>query len=61
MKREEVVKNIMSTYKKFGVTEKEIEEQMEKAVKKVPFEVKKIKVILFLIKKYKKFISIFKI
>ena len=43
------------------MTEKEIEEQKEKAVKKVPFEVKKIKVILFLIKKYKKFISIFKI
>lgn len=43
------------------MTEKEIEEQMEKAVKKVPFEVKKIKVILFLIKKYKKFISIFRI
>ena len=43
------------------MTEKEIEEQMEKAVKKVPFEVKKIKVILFLIKKYKKFIKIFKI
>lgn len=43
------------------MTEKEIEEQMARAVKKVPFEVKKIKVILFLIKKYKKFISIFKI
>ena len=43
------------------MTEKEIEEQMERAVKKVPFEVKKIKFILFLIKKYKKFIEIFKI
>lgn len=43
------------------MTEKEIEEQMERAVKKVPFEVKKIKFILFLIKKYKKFIGIFKI
>lgn len=43
------------------MTEKEIEEQMARAVKKVPFEVKKIKLILFLIKKYKKFISIFKI
>ncbi|WP_300356559.1 hypothetical protein [Fusobacterium sp.] len=43
------------------MTEKEIEEQMSRAVKKVPFEVRKIKLILFLIKKYKKFVSIFKI
>lgn len=43
------------------MTEKEIEKQMSIAVKKVPFEVKKIKLVLFLIKKYKKFISIFKI
>ena len=43
------------------MTEREIEEQMARAVKKVPFEVKKIKFILFLIKKYKKFIGIFKI
>lgn len=41
------------------MTEREIEEQMARAVKKVPFEVKKIKFILFLIKKYKKFIGIF--
>ena len=43
------------------MTEKEIEEQMERAVKKVPFEIKKIKMILFLVKKYRKFVSIFKI
>lgn len=43
------------------MTEKEVEEQMSRAVKKVPFEVRKIKLILFLIKKYKKFVSIFKI
>ncbi len=43
------------------MTEKEIEQQMAKAVKKVPFEIKKIKFILFLVKKYKKFIGIFKI
>lgn len=42
------------------MTEKEIEIQMAKAVKKVPFEVKKIKIILFFIKKYKKIINIFK-
>lgn len=41
--------------------EKEIEKQMDIAVKKVPFEIKKIKFILFLIKKYKKFIKLFKI
>ena len=34
------------------MTEKEIEEQMSKAVKKVPFEIKKIKFILFLVKIY---------
>lgn len=33
MKREEVVKNIMSTYKKFGVTEKEIEEVIDSGLK----------------------------
>lgn len=43
------------------MTEKEIDEQMARAVKKVPFEVKKIKFILFLVKKYKSFIKIFKI
>lgn len=43
------------------MTEKEIEEQMARVVKKVPFEIKKIKLILFLVKKYKKFIKIFKI
>ena len=32
------------------MTEKEIEEQMARAVKKVPFEIKKIKLILFLVK-----------
>ena len=33
MKREEVVKNIMSTYKKFGVTEKEIEVVIDSGLK----------------------------
>ena len=32
------------------MTEKEMEEQMEKALKKVPFEIKKIKVMLFFLK-----------
>lgn len=43
------------------MTEKEIEEQMERAVKKVPFEVKKIKFVLFLIKKYKRITRFFKV
>ena len=43
------------------MTEKEIEKQMERAVKKIPFEIKKIKFILFIIKKYKNFIKFFKI
>lgn len=43
------------------MTEAEIEKQMDKAVKRVPFEVKKIKFILFLIKKYKNILKLFKI
>lgn len=42
------------------MTEKEIELQMDKALKKVPFEVKKIKIILEIVKKYKRLKSIFK-
>ncbi|WP_211491242.1 MULTISPECIES: hypothetical protein [unclassified Fusobacterium] len=41
-------------------TEKEIELQMEKSLKKIPFEIKKIKFLLSIIKSYKKLISIFK-
>lgn len=42
------------------MTEKEIELQMDKALKKVPFEVKKIKIILEIVKKYKRLKTIFK-
>lgn len=41
-------------------TEKEIELQMERSLEKIPFEIKKIKFLLSVIKSYKKFISIFK-
>lgn len=34
-------------------TEKEIELQMEKAIEKIPFELKKIKFILFLLKSWR--------
>lgn len=43
------------------MTDLEIEKQMEKALKKIPFEVKKIKFILFLVKKWKNLIRLFKI
>ena len=43
------------------MTEQEIEKQMEIAAKKVPFEIKKIKFILFLVKKYKRLMRLFKI
>lgn len=36
------------------MTDKEIELQMEKAIKKIPWEIKKIKMILFLVKTYRK-------
>lgn len=42
------------------LTEKEIEEQMEKSIKKIPFEMKKIKFILYILKKFKKIKSFFK-
>lgn len=41
------------------LTEKEIELQMTKSLKKIPFEIKKIKFILHLVKIFKKFKSIF--
>ncbi len=41
-------------------TEKEIELQMERSLEKIPFEIKKIKFLLSIIKSYKKLISIFK-
>lgn len=43
------------------MTDKEIELQMEKAIEKIPWEIKKIKLILFIIKKIKKFKSLFSI
>ncbi len=36
------------------MTEKEIEISMDRALKKLPFEIKKIKFILFLMKLFKK-------
>ena len=43
-----------------NMTEKEINLQMEKALEKVPFEIKKIKFILSLVKISKKVKKIFK-
>lgn len=36
---------------KIDINEKKIEAQMEKALKKLPFEIKKIKIVLWLLKK----------
>lgn len=41
------------------LTEEEIELQMERSLKKIPFEIKKIKFVLYLVKKFKKLKSIF--
>ncbi|WP_410207508.1 hypothetical protein [Fusobacterium sp.] len=41
------------------LSEKEIEAQMEKALKKIPFEIKKIKFLLSIVKSFKKIKSIF--
>lgn len=43
-----------------SMTEKEIDLQMKKALEKVPFEIKKIKFILSLVKAVKKIKKIFK-
>ncbi|CAK7032131.1 MULTISPECIES: hypothetical protein [Fusobacterium] len=43
------------------LTEKEIEIQMEKALNKIPFEIKKIKFALEVVKKIKRLKMIFKI
>ena len=43
------------------MTDKEIEIQMEKAIDKIPREIKKIKVILFLIKNFRKLKGFLKI
>lgn len=40
--------------------DKKIEIQMEKSLKKIPWEIKKIKFILSVIKKWKRFIGLFK-
>lgn len=42
------------------MTEKEIELQMERALDKIPFEMKKIKFVLGIIKRVKKIKGIFK-
>lgn len=42
------------------MTEKEIENQMNRALKKLPFEIKKIKFYLFIIKKWKHLLKTFK-
>lgn len=41
------------------MTEQEIEIQMKKAAQKVPYEIKKIKILLALVKFFKKIKSIF--
>lgn len=43
------------------MTDNEIEMQMNKALKKVPLEVRKIKIILFFIKKWKNLLNLFKL
>lgn len=35
------------------MTESEIEKQMDKALEKIPYEIKKIKIILWIVKKIK--------
>ncbi|MGF6907515.1 hypothetical protein [Fusobacterium sp. PH5-44] len=37
------------------LTEKEMDEQIEKALNKVPFEIKKIKIMLFFLRIYREF------
>ncbi|MGL4425477.1 MAG: hypothetical protein ACRCZR_00155 [Cetobacterium sp.] len=44
-----------------SITEKDIDLQMKKALEKVPFEIKKIKFVLALVKTLKKLKMIFKI
>lgn len=46
---------------KKSLTEKEIEMQMERALDKIPFEIKKIKFILAFIKRIKKVKGLFKL
>lgn len=43
------------------LSEQEIELQMERALKKIPFEVKKIKFVLEIVKRVKRLKKIFKI
>lgn len=43
------------------MTDKEIELQMERAIEKIPWEIKKIKVILFIIKNVRKIKGFFRI
>lgn len=43
-----------------SMTEKEIDLQMKKALEKVPFEIRKIKFVLFLLKIVKRIKKIFK-
>lgn len=42
------------------MTDKEIENQMNRALDKLPFEIKKIKFFLFFLKKWKNLLKIFK-
>lgn len=46
---------------KKGMSEVEIEKQMEKALGKIPFEIKKIKFVLSLVKKVNRLKMFFKI
>lgn len=46
---------------KKNLTEEEIEKQMEKALDKIPMEMKKIKFILTIVKKFNKLKTIFKL
>ncbi|MDO5787963.1 MAG: hypothetical protein Q4P79_00760 [Fusobacterium sp.] len=42
------------------LTEEEIEKQMDKALDKIPMEIKKIKLVLFIIKRFNRLKTIFK-
>lgn len=46
---------------KKNLTEEEIEKQMEKALDKIPMEMKKIKFILAIVKKFNRLKTIFKL
>lgn len=54
------IKNIRRRDLKRNMSEAEIERQMERALDRIPFEMKKIKLILSIVKKIKRVKTIFK-